>query len=485
MKNFPILIIIIAAVFFSCKKDALPNKLGAVEDSVRISPTFKGFDVLPKKLHINPKKDTIIYFDSGTFIEVPKNAFLDKNGAVIQKNITLEFRTFDDAIDLLASGIPMTYKENGETVQFESVGMCELKPADPSTTIAPNKTIGIGLVSKNLKASNYGMFYFNETSRKWQDRKKDTIIKETVFTFIDPHDDIEKTITLQAGDSVPKSLLKIYKSSTKIIERKISKLSKPVKPVKKKPDDLVFTVDVSKRNDLKELKIFNDVVFKVIDRNTYKKSDHKHNWYDVTLNKISNQDFYWLQLTGETINGTSLKKKYKVLPSYKEKEYSTAKKDYEQRYKKYKEKLQKLNKERRLAIKKEKERLQKLAEVKKTVAMVKRYFTIEKFGIYNCDIIFRTSEETVTLNHVIDNSELKIVSLFLVDNKRNRYLPIFDSSEVMAFKNSSFYLIAITDQNEIAHTKPLTSSNANEGTLKAKYTVSKIKTLKEMKDILN
>ena len=88
MKKSPILIIIIAVVFFSCKNDASSNKLGAVEDSVRISPTFKGFDVLPKKLHINPKKDTIIYFDSGTFIEVPKNAFLDQNEIAHTKPLT-------------------------------------------------------------------------------------------------------------------------------------------------------------------------------------------------------------------------------------------------------------------------------------------------------------------------------------------------------------------------------------------------------------
>lgn len=114
-----------------------------------------------------PQFDTIMYssietmshvYDrSGTIIHLPKNLIKDKENT--NEWIPLLYREFRNQAEIAFSGIPMIYKENGKTYEFESGGMFEFIPLD--STLEMNEkakeelTINFALTTDTLDLGFY------------------------------------------------------------------------------------------------------------------------------------------------------------------------------------------------------------------------------------------------------------------------------------------------------------------------------------------
>jgi hypothetical protein len=104
---------------------------------------IKGVDVARNFYTFNAEKGASFSYPSGTDIRIPANAFVDKNGQPVTGEITISYREFRDAADIIVSGIPMKYDSAGQTADFESAGMFELvaSAAEKEVNVASGKNI--------------------------------------------------------------------------------------------------------------------------------------------------------------------------------------------------------------------------------------------------------------------------------------------------------------------------------------------------------
>lgn len=103
--------------------------------------------------------DTMLYEyrRSGTQIHLPKNLIVGKENS--SEKIPLLYREYRNQADIAFSGIPMIYKEEGTTYEFESGGMFEFIPVDESLKMNKNAqkdvTIDFALVNSDTDLDYY------------------------------------------------------------------------------------------------------------------------------------------------------------------------------------------------------------------------------------------------------------------------------------------------------------------------------------------
>ncbi|MFN0033318.1 MAG: hypothetical protein ACKVOR_14240, partial [Flavobacteriales bacterium] len=109
--------------------------------ATRISAPTNGFDPEYKTLHrpvpdidthreyyaVDCSKRTVIFTErSNTQIDIPANAFVDKQGNAVQGDVQVDYREFRDPVDFLFSGIPMSFGDSTNQTFFRSAGMFEI-----------------------------------------------------------------------------------------------------------------------------------------------------------------------------------------------------------------------------------------------------------------------------------------------------------------------------------------------------------------------
>ncbi len=162
--------------------EAQPVKLAQDELSkqlnrrVEIIYEMNGF-VIPKtfkvdytNFKINPARDTIVKVDKkGTTIHIPKNAFTCKGGIQSGEQVSLQYREYCNSADMAFSGIKMTYREKGESYNFNSSGMFEIKGSvgKKEAQIADGKTLKVdyALAKQNPDIS---FFQLNSKTNEWK-----------------------------------------------------------------------------------------------------------------------------------------------------------------------------------------------------------------------------------------------------------------------------------------------------------------------------
>lgn len=248
---------------------------------------------------INNAKGGQITHNTSTKIKVPKNSFVDKNGKDIIGDVTIEYKEFHDAGDIILSGIPMTYDSAGITYNFESAGMFDIKGNQNGEPvfIKPEKNVEVQLAS-TTKEERFNQYYLDTLKKNWQCLKKDKAI-EILKTKPSEQNEksSDKTAEFQIASHPKLSSLKY--EIEKVIPRKIdsvkvvysakaSKLPKakePLKPAKLTPGKPSFKLDGS-YDEFPELSVFNNVVFEVGSENkNYTKELHEITWSDVKISQ--------------------------------------------------------------------------------------------------------------------------------------------------------------------------------------------------------
>lgn len=116
---------------------------------------------------IDPTTDQVITFESGTSIRIPANSFKDKQGNLLQGKVTIAFREYHTAGEILASGESMVWDSSGTKVNFESAGMFEIKAyyGEEEVDLAENKKVKVELASKHPGAFHF--FRFERGQNNW------------------------------------------------------------------------------------------------------------------------------------------------------------------------------------------------------------------------------------------------------------------------------------------------------------------------------
>lgn len=153
--------VLIAILFQACQSN------NTFEEQAYFASPLESVSIDFELTDIDPTKAQVVNFDNGSSISIPQNAFVDKDGNTITSNVTIAYRQFDNASDIVASGIPMTYTDKeGAVQQLSSGGMFEIqaKANNENVFIASGKSIKTNLASST--PGEFDFYYLDPSKQK-------------------------------------------------------------------------------------------------------------------------------------------------------------------------------------------------------------------------------------------------------------------------------------------------------------------------------
>jgi hypothetical protein len=91
-----------------------------------IRQPIPGIDINDTTFVFDASKTGSFTYESGTTLNIDRQAFLTENGQKYNGEVTVFYREFRNPVEIMLSGIPMTNKVAGETQVFKSGGMYEI-----------------------------------------------------------------------------------------------------------------------------------------------------------------------------------------------------------------------------------------------------------------------------------------------------------------------------------------------------------------------
>ena len=377
----------------------------------QINPPVKNADLPFSEIVFNADSALSIEKENGTLIRIPANAFINQQGKAISGKVSFKYRTFENAIDIFRSGIPMSTNEERNAF-LQSAGMVELHAYQDGKDLMlkPEKYIDVELASFK-KTDGYELYYLND-SANW---------------------------------NVTNKFKNIENSRKKL---KLKNLTVPVSPNPEDSiQDLIFEM-VTNLNDVPYLKSFENLKWKIDRRNISEEvlEAMRVNWDDVAIKEINKRKLkYELVFTKSMrdFSSNTITKTFKVnaSPVFNKNEKRAFKNDFAEKMKSYEVDFAKYTEE--------KLRLEREAD------MVNQ-FRINKMGIWNVDKIMNDAELLITnisfdFEKEIDPSTNHIMTYVIYEDNNSviPYLPK-DLKKVGILKNKKMKILAILPNNKIA-----------------------------------
>lgn len=117
---------------------------------------------------VDANQPIVLKIASGTRVRIPANSLVDARGNVIQGKVNISYREYHEPMDVLLSGIPMTFDSAGTGHQFQTAGMFELQAVKNGREIfmKEGESIKVDLQSMDNE-SDYNLYALDE-SQGWQ-----------------------------------------------------------------------------------------------------------------------------------------------------------------------------------------------------------------------------------------------------------------------------------------------------------------------------
>jgi len=182
-----------------------------------VLPPFKNADIKFKEYQMQADKGAVISYKTGTIITIPKDAFVDKSGKVIQGNVSVKYRELTNPEELFLAGIPMNYDSAGHPLPMQTAGVCELQvfKDDSVLNINPSNEINIDFASAYEK-SGYSLLSFDTVSKKWLKKEYDTAVVR-LDEYVENNNNSSVFIPRKANHSKPRFKL-VYREPSKFPE---------------------------------------------------------------------------------------------------------------------------------------------------------------------------------------------------------------------------------------------------------------------------
>ncbi|MDP1802185.1 MAG: OmpH family outer membrane protein [Bacteroidota bacterium] len=464
-------------------KQNIPTKKNFISEP---SPKLK---VNYTSYKINNAKGGEIKHPTSSKIKVPVNTFIDKNGKDIIGDVTIEYREFHDAADIIASGIPMAYDSAGKKYTLESAGMFDIKGSQNGEPvfIKKDKKVEVELASANSE-NKFNQYYLDTVAKNWQYLKKDdklSILKTQGKSHEKPND-IEANPKLQNLKNqievvIPKKIDSVKFVYTKKIDA-IPKAKEPAKINKPTPGRPTFYLEGSYK-EFPELAAFDNVIFEVGPENkNYRQEMHEITWSDVKVSEGPVKGKNYLL----TLTYRKQVEKLVVYPTLTGNDLAKAEKKYEQKFKDYENLVEKKQvEEKRLMAEMEAKQKAYLAEIKlkqeefdkqraKLIAEFKqkeqnqlasnfnamslqtkatRLFSISSFGIFNSDCPHsEPTGKTITPMFAVNDQSLPVNPdiLYMIDhNTKVVYNIAFKEGFKITYEPSNNYSLCIFRNNKL------------------------------------
>ncbi len=461
------------------------NQLATLEKKT-IKPPVPELDIPFNKYQTNGNKETVIEHFTGSEITIPAHAFIDREGNEVKGDIRIEYREFHDVVDQVLCGIPMTYEHEGSEHQFESAGMMQIfaYQGDQRVFLDPEKPINVKMRS-NYKGDHYNLYEFDTAAGEWLDIGKDQVVIESgsdpepAQDYADNVKDVEQMTVAQVVPQESKRV-DVAKDELAVIKKDISSMekTKPVSPKKANPKRYSFDIDIDPK-EFPELKNFTKVLFEVDPKSRFEANYYETQWTDIELSSKENGLYEMTLWRGKT------KKSFEVYPVFDEKNFASAKRQFENDMKQYKTDLaqrrtDEKNKQKELkdliermedayaarmaAIKKQQEQVRTIFASQDKVY---RVFQAKNFGTFNCDSPQKWPKGcTIFAKYDVPGSDsLYFNQLVLVERGRNMYFTLTGMKRMRYDVNPSENNVVwgITKDGDLAYTSDVDFSGLRKG----------------------
>ncbi|HLG02614.1 MAG TPA: hypothetical protein VI731_03405 [Bacteroidia bacterium] len=360
-----------------------PEQIVAAPLKRQIAPPLSGLNVTYSSYKVKASKGGIVTHSSGSKLYFKPNAFVDPLGNVVTGNVDIHYREFRNPVDIFLSGIPMEYDSAGTTYHLESAGMLELTAFADGKTIYldPTKPVEVKLASSGKETFN--VYEFDTAGGKWVYRGTDKVVQ------------IEQppVLTDSISGKDRSGVAYIYRGAEWSWEY-ASFSDLPAEPIKPRKADKLknrFKVDFIPA-EFPELSVYSKAVFEVDEKNNKFDTTAAYHttWESMTLSKGETEGRYVV-----TFKKGLTKLKAEVYPVMEGANYESAMDIYNRQYEEYQaafaqhkkaKEAARLNYEAKVAENEilSEERLKNQAN-NSTFNEVMRVFTVNRFGIYNCD----------------------------------------------------------------------------------------------------
>ncbi|MDH4474455.1 MAG: hypothetical protein QE487_17750 [Fluviicola sp.] len=418
MRFLPFLILL---VLVACSNDPSKNKS---TDSVSSDPqtTSEKAQQLAANLLTNPADEFVLTLTNaqelitakGSHIHIPANAFVRKDGSQPSGKARLVFNEFQTAGEIIASGFPMRYKTpKGDTIQFESAGMFEIRAfeGDEELELKKGKTIEVELATP--KSGMYNFYQLDDNTRAWTEKANNL-------------------------SPVPNRYLEEQKAQLKELEAITA--SKPKKPVEYSPSDRLFDIKVDPKK-YTEFQEMGGVMWKYVGKK--KEADPSvnpklfHEKYEfMRLNPKEGEDMIY-EVAFSSKDDTVVLDLAPVFPG----------KLKAKNEKRLKEKIARFN-----AAMKEQE---KVRQQQRNESALLRLFNVDKLGVYNWDRQYKEGNVVPVLAQFTfdgkPHTDFPLASVYLIPEGKLAIIQ-YDAASAIAFAFDSFErnrLIAVVGENEV------------------------------------
>ncbi|MGV3612040.1 MAG: hypothetical protein ACO1N0_13870 [Fluviicola sp.] len=414
MRFLPILIV---GLLFSCNSgiDKLATKNQSSDDLDKIHPSEVNQMLRNQEdRFLIDGKAVVLKTKKFSRIHIPTDAFVKKDGSVPSGNVTLLFREYQSAGEILASGLPMVCKDkNGKQFDFESAGMFEIRALDGEDTLFLKEGKEIKVELATPTSGKFNFYELNDNTRAWKEKKRDL-------------------------PAIRNPYLKQISDSLAYFDDVVDK-GVPRKAIEYKPSDNLFDIQVDP-DEYPEFKEIGGVMWKYIGQDT--KNDPANN-PDYFTRKYAFADLspakgnllsYHVSFVS---NGDTLT--LLMAPAFPGKLKNKYQKKLEEKLKKFNEAL---------------EAAQSLRKQQRNESELLRVFNVDKLGIYNYDRQLKGDPLPVIASFFLGDkpqSEFKNLNVYLIP-KEKLCVVKYDLGSAQMFAidlGERNQLIAISAPNEI------------------------------------
>jgi hypothetical protein len=303
----------------------------------------------------NALEKTSFKLPDGTELDIPDSAFVDVAGNAVKEKVLLKFKKYNDAVDILGSGIPMEYDSTGTSNILQTAGMFEIygTGADGKEVfINPAKKVNVKTRS-SVAEDDYNFYAYDTLKSNWIYVGKSEIAERP------------KTVRNNSGA--------------------------PIAPQKYDPKGFVLDMKIN-YSDFSELNSMKGVMWQYAGdtaKNVAKQVqlELKKKWSDLKLELVDAES----SLFRLTLSNPKTKMQTLVVPVIAGKGYERAMKEYTKKYEAYKIKYA--------------DRIAKDQEEDRKRQVIYRTVGISAFGIYNHDKIMKNTNPTIAAGFQLENGE--------------------------------------------------------------------------------
>lgn len=412
----------------SLEKSSKPN--------IAVMPPLPQLEIPFETYTVDNSTGKTIISDRGSTIVIPSKIFIDEKGKEIQGDVTIRFREFHHAADLILSGILMTDHQNQS--YMETAGMFEIEGEKDGKEIfvKPEKEIAVELISMN-EGDHFDFFRLDKRDCKWD---KLGTGKPTL-----------KTTTREAIEE---------------IEAQVRQLPKPPKTLSD-AQNYIFDMQIN-YSKLPQFKTYENVMWEYTG---FGDDPEKNEWiFQESWNEMN---------IDENKNG-----RYVLVLKNDQKEFSTIVQPVLSGND-YKKALEAFNNNKKAEVAKVLKKLESKKNALKNQKNMARVFKINSMGIYNWDVWNKMNRNKCRLAPEFDvlagDFDKESVLYYLIEGKMRsavKYLP--ENLDQFSFDpEKENILLAILPNGKVATCSSYNFKEIDLNQDKDHVEVMKMKTMKE------